>query len=142
MDGNDFAAHLRGLAAELEGLSELPRLAAELAAPKIAGNVSAEFDAGTAPDGKGWAPLSTGKPSRLTQSGAMRRKLTVVADGLLVRGKIYAPANIHQYGGKRVPQRMIFPLPSELPESWEESLKAASTEAIEQLTPKLRAAGS
>ena len=142
MDGAKFSEGLLAIAEELRGLTATARLTADLAAPKISQNVQDEFTAGTSPTGDTWAPLKSGGASHLDKTGSMRSKLQVTADGLVVRGKLYAPANIHQYGSKRgVPARPLFPMPDKpLPDSWDASLTEAASEAFAQLTPKMQAA--
>ena len=146
---SDFAADCLGIAKALEGMTEVPRRAAELAAPELAKVVQSEFSAGSGPNGQGWAPLKAGGSSHLDETGRMRGRLTVVADGLLVRGKLPPPANIHQGSKGQVrhkrngastgvlPQRPIFPSPDgPLPPSWEAELDKAAEKAVAELSPK------
>lgn len=100
MNGAKFSESLLAIAEELRGLTATARLTADLAAPKLSQNVQDEFTAGEDPTGNAWAPLKSGGASHLDKTGSMRSKLQVSADGLIVRGKLAAPANIHQYGSK------------------------------------------
>ena len=104
MDGYAFAKELEKIAGELYELTAVPRKVVAIAAPMIARIIEEEFDRGVGPQGYAWTPLSRETltmhgPPPLTDTGAMRGKTRVFADGLLVRGVLYAPMNVHQYGG-------------------------------------------
>jgi len=141
------ASVMRAIAKELEGLTAHARRTAEIAAPKIKEQVQEEFSAGQAPNGGAWAPLKDGSPAHLEKTGRMAAKLKVEADGLVVRGKLYAPANLHQYGTKRkngtvrMPARPIFPTKDATPPGWEKALEESAEQALEELTPEMTKAG-
>lgn len=145
MNGAQFSRALLDLAEELHGLTELPRKAAELAAPKLAQVIDDELAAGVGPRGELWPALKDGSGRvPFSSSDRMREQVSVAADGAVVRGKLLAPWNVHQYGSrnprKGVPPRPIFQR-GELSPSWSRAVEEATNEAFEELTPRLRAAG-
>jgi len=92
----------------------IPPLA--LFAKKKAADIQKQFDTGTDPEGRPWAPLSPktvalkkqNKDKILTHYGPMRKsiKVEVVQEGLrLTAGVPYA--KFHQSGTSRMPKRLI-----------------------------------
>lgn len=140
----EFSRQARAIADELAALTAVARATADRAAGKIEAKLQVEFAAGTTATGQAWAPLKDGSGrTPLNKTGSMESKLQVVADGLVVRGKLFAPANIHQYGSvaRNIAARQIFPLPdAPLPESWEQALTEAGEEVLAEMTLEMQKA--
>lgn len=75
--------------------------------------IQQEFASGTDPYGNAW-----NAPNNLNDTGAMLSSLIVMVDGKEIFMSIDEPANFHQSGTYKMPQRIIFPLEGELPDSW------------------------
>jgi hypothetical protein len=145
MNGEEFASGLLAIAAELEGLTEAPRRVAAAAAPKIAAVIDDELARGVGPQGSAWPALKDGSGRvPFSSSDRMRGRIKVEAQGLVVKGKLLAPWNVHQYGSsnpkKGVPARKVYQT-GELSPSWEKALEEANAEVLEEMTSKTRAAG-
>jgi hypothetical protein len=142
---DQFADGLLGLAEEMLELQELPRLVAEKAAPKLDRVIDQELEQGVGPRGQPWQPLKDGSGRiPFSSSSRMRNQIKVVPNGLNVKGKLSAPWNVHEFGSKNprkgVPARPIYQT-GELSPSWSKAVEEAAEEALEELTPKIRAAG-
>jgi phage gpG-like protein len=114
---------MKGLASAIRELSEVPRAAAAIAAPKISLLLNEQFERGADPYGRPWAPLARAtlakgrRPPPLTDKGKLRagtfaRLYPGRQAGIqLVAGAEYG--KFHQYGfrvrGRQVPARPIFP---------------------------------
>lgn len=69
------------LAKKLQNYEDVPVRTAESAAKIIEKAIDDEFAQGKSPDGVPWKPLKKGGPSRLEETGAMRKSLSVTAEG-------------------------------------------------------------
>lgn len=125
-------AAMKRLTGTLRKLSEVPSQAARAASEKISKLIEDQFDAGTDPYGQTWARLADGRPSHLTETGAMRQFDVSPMSGAgvsIVAGASYAA--YHQSGTRYMPQRKLLP-DAGLPESWAEALHEAVQEASER----------
>ena len=129
---------LAGLRKALGQLARVPAQASKEAADGINKLIQQEFDAGTDPYGRAWAPLKAStlargrKPPPLTASGQMRAKTKaspLSGGGLSLEAP--SPANFHQSGTSRMAKRAILP-DKGLPRAWKAEIDKAVTNAIKR----------
>lgn len=126
----------------IEALSDIPARTAALAAPELNKLVQAQFDAGTDPYGRPWAPLrpatlARGRfPPPLTDTWRLRNGTGVRVRpgrraGLVMR--VGAPyGTFHQTGTRYMRARRILPQQG-LPRAWRDVLVRASREACQSI---------
>ncbi len=125
---DEFLRQMGRLSETLARLDVLPRKVAELAAPEITKALQKEFAQGADPYGRKWRKLATGKPSRLTESGRLRRGTRAAplpgrrAGVRILLGARYAV--YHQTGTSRMPARKILPERG-MPAAWNVAIKRA-----------------
>lgn len=125
----------------LRALADVPSRAARQAAEGIDEAIQRQFDDGVDPYGQEWAPLAESTlaqtPDRqggpLDNTGAMRAGILVApSSGAGITITFDADyAQFHQTGTKNMPARKILP-EEELPESWEEAIAEAVSDAAER----------
>lgn len=121
----------------LRKLADVPSQAARAASARIADVIEQQFDSGTDPYGRAWAPLkpytlAKGRfPPPLTDTREMRESVEVrptASGGIEVTmGVDYA--TFHQTGTRDMAQRQIMPQSGGLPASWSSAIADAVREA-------------
>ena len=148
----DIAA-LGRIAASLESLRDIPRVAEGIAADRLEQLIQLEFDAGVDPYGVAWTPLSDATLAYgrhdppLTDTREMRDSLLIYpsqSDGLrMTIGTEDHPAGPHQdsWSGPQGdgPARPIFPT-GDMPDSWSNAIEDATVDAITQKLSEGRSA--
>ena len=117
---------LRGTFAKLE---DLPKVAAELAAPRVDAAIKATARAGKTPDGKPWPPKKDGGQPLVHAADA----ITTEAVGTVVRARLTGPTVFHHYGAG-VPKRQVLPDSGSIPPGVEAALRNAADEAFARAT--------
>ena len=118
----------------LQALEEAPRIALKRSELKIKTLVEAQFDEGRDPYGEPWAALAASTvakgrtPPPLTDTGAMRKSLRVVASADGLTCSMAEPFKFHQYGTVNMPARPILPAEG-VPPEWEKVI----TETVEEV---------
>lgn len=124
----------------LRKLADVPSQAARAAAANIADVIERQFDSGTDPYGRAWAPLkpytlAKGRfPPPLTDSGAMRDSIEVKptsgAGIEITMGAEYA--TFHQTGTVNMAQRQILPQSGGLPPEWQSAIRDAVSDSTKK----------
>lgn len=108
------------------GLRRLPTVVAQKvarsAAPEITSAAQATFAAGEDPYGAAWAPGAEGQTVTLQKSGSLRRYISYVAIGTILRVALGVPYAKYQIGKRPVFPRQGAPLPP----SYVRTLKATT----------------
>lgn len=115
---DDLAQRLRAVATSVDRLLEP-------VARRIAAAVDREFVLGADPRGRRWAPLRrTGRPSHLTETGALRASVTVqpLSGSTIDVTLDDAKASFHQHGTSRMVARPILPAAAPLPDHWRDAI--------------------
>lgn len=94
-----------------------------------------QYASGSGPNRDPWAPLASGEPSHLTDTGHMRStSLSTPVKGVSVRipfpGKFHQKGTKNRDGSRRMPARPIVPESSSLPERWSDPLKRSARSVI------------
>jgi hypothetical protein len=127
------------LARNISRLASVPSQASKDAAARIHGRLQEQFDKGTDPYGKPWAPLrpATVRAGRtsppLTDTRVMRDHDLEVRPmpgaGIAITFNPEAPALFHQKGTKNMRARPILPTGA-MPRGWNEDLRGATSGAV------------
>lgn len=137
-----------GFSGNMSGLGQLERNIGRLASvpSRVAGPASAsiasliqhQFDTGTDPYGRPWAPLRPATLRRgrhappLTDTGKMRHGITVApaqGAGIAVSFADPVPAGFHQEGTTKMVARKILP-EGTLPATWNAAIATAASGAV------------
>lgn len=121
------------IAGFINSLAGVPSRAAPQAARAIRRLITRQFNTGTDPFGRGWAPLAASTIARgrrappLTDTRRMRRGIRVnllrpSGIGITVPDP---PSRFHQFGTRKMPRRAILPLRATLPKSWAAAIERA-----------------
>lgn len=131
---------LMNLSARLRELASVPSQAAKEASESISDLIQEEFDAGTDPYGKSWAPLRPATlkkgrhPPPLTDTHNMRDSIDVQP----MRGAGIqitldeTPATFHQTGTVKMAKRPILPDGGRMPPTWVDAIADAVDEAVQR----------
>lgn len=90
------------------------------------------FRAESDPYGDTWQPLKARSGRILQDTGRLRNSFTVreiTATGFRI-GSAVQYAAYHQRGNRRLPRRMMVPLPRRLPREWAKSYHATAAEVV------------
>lgn len=125
---------LDALSRALQGATDIVQDVAAESVIELRNAVDSEFTLGADPYGANWQPLAESTKRRrpwrddppLTDTGKMRGSLQVALAPQSILFSIDGPAEYHQRGGGRLPQRKIFPNEGEpLPDAWAAAIKDA-----------------
>lgn len=138
-----FNGNMNGLgqlARNIARLGEVPSRVARDGAAGIARHIDHQFDSGTDPYGRPWAPLRPATLRRgrhappLTDTHAMRDGIAVrpqAGAGIAITFASDVPAGFHQGGTVNMVARKILP-EGTLPRTWNEALSGAAGAAVKQ----------
>ena len=135
---------LLNLAARLRELASVPSQAAKDASESISDLIQTEFDAGTDPYGKSWAPLRPATlkkgrhPPPLTDTHEMRDSIDVQpmkGAGIQITMN-ETPAIFHQKGTVKMAKRPILPDGPRMPNTWVEAIAEATEDAVQRRMAK------
>ncbi len=121
-------AALDDMISTLRGLADLPKEAAEIAAPLVQEAILGTVRAGQDPNGTPWTPKKDG--AQPLKNAATHIETRAV--GTVVRTTLTGVDVFHHLGGKRNPKRQILPDPGSLPKPVEEALRKAAQKAFDK----------